>query len=274
MSNITWDFTDKVVIVTGGASGIGKATVEAFAEAGAYVVLVDTNSTKAQEVVEQFHDDQILFVKGDVGEPETAALAVQAALVKNGEIDILVNNAGVEYNGCGNIITMPIETMMRIFQVNLFGYIYMLRACVPHMKFGGRVVQVSSLQGMAAALPGTSYQASKGAIIALTKSLAIEYAEKGITVNTVCPGAICTEGMGKARADGSSSMDPTRRRIPTGRRGHAHEVANAILFLASQQASYINGTELIVDGGLFSSLSAYDPNRPTLNVPNDPDPRT
>ncbi|HLC48827.1 MAG TPA: SDR family oxidoreductase [Candidatus Andersenbacteria bacterium] len=270
MSNIQYDFTGKVAIVTGGASGIGKATVKMFAEAGANVVLVDVNKGRGETVAEEL-GERVCFVFADVARTRHAEEVAQRAMLAFGKIDILVNNAGIEYNDRGNLVTMPHDDMMRIIQVNLFGYIHMVRACLPHMNFGGRVVNVSSLQGLAAALPGTSYQSTKAAILGMTRALAIEYALEGITFNSVCPGAICTEGMGAARAGGSASLDPTRRRIPMGRRGWPHEVAALIAFLASDAASYMTGGDYVVDGGLLISLSADDPSKPTPNVSNDPD---
>ena len=271
MSNIRYDFTNKVAIVTGGASGIGKATVEILAEADAKIVLVDTHRLNGEAMAGQF-PDQVMFVEGDVSDPATADCAVGVAIGHFGAIDILVNNAGIEFNDRGNLFSMNMEYLRRIVDVNMWGYVYMMRACFLYLKRGGRIINVSSLQGVAAASPGTIYQATKAAILGLTKAAAIELAFEGITVNSVLPGAIATEGMGAARgAESEVTINALRRRIPIGRRGHAHEVAAAILFLASQEASYITGTELEIGGGMRASLNADNPNAPTPNVPNDPD---
>jgi NAD(P)-dependent dehydrogenase (short-subunit alcohol dehydrogenase family) len=272
MSNIKFNFTDKVVIVTGGASGIGKAAVRMFAEAGANVVVVDTDRPGGKAVASEC-GERVVFMHADVSREKDTDFLAKLVMQRFGAIDILVNNAGIEYNDRGNLITMPCDDMMRIIGVNLFGYIQMVRVCVPHMKPGGRVINVSSLQGLAAAFPGTVYQVSKAGILGLTRSLAIEIALNGITVNSVCPGAICTEGMGAARAGESKSFDIIRRRIPAGRRGWPHEVAALIAFLASDIASYMTGGDYVVDGGLLINISADDPDTPTPSVSNDPDPQ-
>ncbi len=270
MNNIKFDFTGSVCVVTGGASGIGKSTVQMFAEAGASVVIVDIDRSRGEAMVKEF-GAQVLFVQADVSNSGDVARATKAALDAFGKIDILVNNAGIEYNDRGSILEMPYDDFMRILNVNLIGYINMARSCVPMMQFGGRVINVSSVQGLAVHLPGTSYQVAKAGILGLTRALSIELALRGITVNTIAPGAIRTEGMGATRVGESSILDSYRRRTPLGRRGRPNEVAAPILFLASDLASYITGTTLIVDGGYFINLTPDIPGQPTPHPPFDPD---
>jgi len=265
------DFTGKVAIVTGAASGIGKATARAYAESGAQVALVDVDKTKGLEVARSIDSSlkNVLFCHTDVSsETETLQMARQV-FQTFGRIDILVNNAGIECDTEGNLIEMSSVTLKRIVDVNLFGYINCARSVVPHLQRGGRIVNVSSVQGLGALAPGTSYQVSKAGVLGLTHALAIELSAKGITVNTVAPGAIATEGMGAISA-GSDILDSFRKRIPVGRRGRPEEVANAILFLTSEFASYITGVILPVDGGYLVNLSpGYSGNPPIL--PDDPD---
>jgi NAD(P)-dependent dehydrogenase (short-subunit alcohol dehydrogenase family) len=265
--NVVFNFKDSVVIVTGGASGIGKATVQQFKEAGATVVLVDQNLELGKLVAEEFGVYFVLADVSDAREVKKTALAVQKEF---GQINILVNNAGIEYNDRGSILAMLEEDLRRIMDVNLMGYINMVRSYVPLMGSGGRIINVSSVQALAAHLPGTSYQATKAGILGLTRALAIELASKGITVNAIAPGAIKTEGMGAARA-GSGILDPYRRRIPLGRRGHAKEVAWPILFLASDVASYITGETFVVDGGYTISITPDLPDHVTPHSLDDPD---
>lgn len=267
MNNIAFNFAGKVVIVTGGASGIGMATVQMFARAGASVVLVDINQLGGEIITKEL-GKQVLFVRADVSNREHVDHAAKAALDAFGKINILVNCAGIEYNDRGNILEMPHDDLMRILEVNLFGYIHMARSCIPHIPRGGRIINVSSLQAFGAHLPGTSYQVSKAGILGLTHSLSIELAQRGITANTIAPGAISTEGMGKARS-GQSGIDPYRRQIPLGRRGWPEEVAYTILFLASEEAGYITGTTLVVDGG--QNINLTPPGESTPFSPNDPD---
>ena len=268
MGNISFNFKGQVVVVTGGASGIGRATAEKFNQAGARVVLVDKDLARGKLVSKALDADFACVDVSNVRQIEKMARNIQAVL---GKVNILVNNAGIEYNDRGNILTMPMKDLRRIFEVNLMGYINMVRALVPLMDSGGRIINVSSVQGLTAHLPGTSYQAAKSGILGLTRALAIELAPREITVNTIVPGAIKTEGMGAVRAKGSAILDPYRRRIPLGRRGHADEVAGPILFLASDLASYITGTTLVVDGGYLISITPDLPEQPTPRSRRDPD---
>lgn len=255
------DFKDKVVIVTGGSSGIGEATALAFSDAGARVVVIDQKPSDGKQVGELMLTD--VSSKSDVDK------TIRKVMKKFGRIDVLVNNAGIEYNTVGNLIDMPYEKLKRIIDVNLYGYIHCVRSVIPHMKSGGRVVNIGSVQSFAAHSPGTSYQITKAGILGLTRALAIEVAKESITVNAVAPGAIATAGIGAVRGGESKIMDKYRRRIPLGRRGWPHEVAAAILFLASEQASYITGTTLIVDGGYLADITPDSEETPS--VANDPD---
>ncbi len=255
------DFKGKTVVVTGGASGIGKATALAFAEAGAGVCIIDNNEVRAQAVVD--HHTSIKFVLADVSD----SLSVASAARMLNPVDILVSNAGIEYNNDGNVLTMNPQRLRRILEVNLWGAINCVRAFVPHMARGGKVVIVSSLQASMACLPGTSYQASKAALIGLGRALAIEVARSGINVNMVCPAGVATEGMGAVRA-GDAGLDDYRRKCPLGRRAHPKEIAGPIMFLCSELASYITGSVLMVDGGVSAFGMPY-PDIP--RVENDPD---
>jgi NAD(P)-dependent dehydrogenase (short-subunit alcohol dehydrogenase family) len=252
-----FDFTGKKVVVTGGLSGIGRATALAFAESNAEVYVLDITHTALS-----LHPNiQIMLV--DVADEKNVL-----DTAKNiGAIDILVSNAGIEYNDVGNLVSMPRRKLDRILEVNLGGAINCVRAFMPKMHKGGRVVFVSSTQAFMACHPGTSYQASKAGLIGLAKGLAIEYARLGINVNVICPGGVATEGMGAVRA-GDSGLDDFKRHCPIGRRAHPHEIAKPILFLCSEWASYITGATLVVDGGVSSLGMPYPP----LGAPVDNDP--
>ncbi|MBI5004032.1 SDR family oxidoreductase [Candidatus Kaiserbacteria bacterium] len=267
-TDTVFNFKDKVVVITGGVSGIGRATAEMFAKADANVAVLDLDDTEGKV----FAEDVGMFIHTDVSHEIDVARAIQTVVATFERIDVLVNNAGIEFNDRGNLIDMPREDMRRIIEVNLFGYINMVRACVPHMRPGSKIVNVSSVQGLAAHAPGTSYQIAKSSILGLTHSLAIELAPKGINVNTVIPGAIKTEGMGAVRASSSSILDPYRRRIPLARRGWAAEVAGPILFLSSSLANYMTGSTLVVDGGYLINLTPdMGGEVPTHGQAEDPD---
>lgn len=254
------DFEDKVAVVTGAASGIGKATAYAFAGHGASVAIVDINTERGTAVSKDLKEKgyKSLFVETDVSDPKATDQMVERVLRTYGKIDVLVNNAGIEFNDRGNIIDMPYEDLDKILQVNLYGGINCARSVVPNMRErgqGGKIVNVSSIQGLSAHLPGTSYQVSKAGILGLTRSLAVELAPYKINVNAVAPGAISTEGMGAIISEQPEIIDAYRRRIPWGTRGFPEDVAGPILFLSSEYARYITGQILVVDGGYLASLT-------------------
>ncbi len=252
------DFEGKIAIVTGASSGIGKAVKEALLFHGAKVFNLDIKDTD---------------YKTDVSDSDQVKKIIEKIVKEHGAPTFLVNNAGIEYNNDGNIVTMPRDKRKRILDVNLGGYMNMVDAVVPYMEKtrDGRIVNISSVQATQSCLPGTMYQVTKEAILGLTRVLTLEYAKKGIRVNTVSPGGIKTEGMGNVRIeDNPAALDNLIKSTPLGRRGHAEEVANAVLFLLSSGASYINGANLVVDGGMLNTLVG-DMGLPEEPVKDDPD---
>ncbi len=273
---MNFNFRGKVAIVTGAASGIGKATAYTFAESGAYVVVADLNRQGGVAVTEEIKRKgaRSLFVETDVSRYEYTDKMAEEAVREFGGIDILVNNAGIEFNDQGNLVEMPYDKLDSILKVNLYGYINCVRSVVPIMrknKTKGRIVNISSIQGIGAHLPGTSYQPSKTAIIGLTRALAIELADSGINVNAVAPGAVATEGMGAIRSGAGDIIDAYRRRIPLGRRGRPEEIAGPVLFLCSDYASYITGATLVVDGGYTIELTPDGIKNKRPRTEGDPD---
>jgi len=267
------NFGGKIAIVTGGASGIGKAVVEGLAYHGAITHIFDIDERKAREDLEVDDYSNVHFHDVDVRDKSKIKQVVDRISKEQGKPWILVNNAGIEYNDSGNLIDMSLDKSKRIVDTNLWGYVHMLRAVVPLMKKsgGGRIVNISSVQARQSCNPGTIYQVTKSAILGLTKSMSIEYAEHNIRTNAILPGGIRTEGMGNARLDSNSNaLDDLIRSTPMGRRGHPEEVAQAVLFLLSESASFINGEEFVVDGGLTSTLLG-DHKIPETPVSNDPD---
>lgn len=265
MRNI--DFGGRAVVVTGGASGIGKATALAFAEFGAKVTILDIDEEAGAAVAAA--NPNIYFVKADVAEAAQLRVAIQRVRENHGHpADILVSNAGIEDNRSGNLLTMPEGTLRKIVEVNLYGAMNAARAFVPEMPDGGKVVFVGSLQAFMACLPGTSYQASKAGLIGVAKALAIELAPRRINVNVICPAGVATEGIGAARA-GISGLDDYRRHNLLGRRARPEEIAFPILFLCSEWANYMTGQILQVDGGM-SAMGLSRPGPVTI-WPDDPD---
>lgn len=275
-SNYDAEFGGKVAIVTGAASGIGKAIATALVYHNATVCIFDADEKKgidaAAEILERGKWNAH-FYHTDVSDRKSVRESVEAAVRECGIPWILVNNAGIEYNDAGNLITMPYEKMMNILNTNLLGQVHMLREVVPYMEKnnGGRIVNISSVQATRSCLPGTIYQVTKQGVLGLARVMSLEYARRNIRANTVSPGGIKTEGMGNARiGENPHALDDLIRSTPLGRRGHPEEIANVVLFLLSEGASYINGQEIVVDGGLTNALVG-DMKIPKIPVADDPD---
>jgi NAD(P)-dependent dehydrogenase (short-subunit alcohol dehydrogenase family) len=261
------NFGDKLVVVTGGVSGIGKATALAFAAHGARVAILDVNERLGAAVANE--NSEIEFFRADVSSPREMQAAADSVLARYGRpADILVSNAGVEDNRSGNLLTMPEDVLRKIIEVNLYGGINSARAFAPAMPDGGKIVFVSSLQAFMVSLPGTSYQASKAGLIGVAKALAVELGPRRINVNVICPGGVATEGMGAVRA-GDNRLDDFRRHNPLGRRARSEEIAYPILFLCSEWASYMTGQIVQVDGG--TSAMSMPRAGPIATSPDDPD---
>lgn len=260
-------FKEKIVVVTGGASGIGKATAFAFAEHGARVAVLDVNERLGSAVVND--RPEIDFFQADVSNPREMQAVASLLLARYGRpVDILVSNAGIEDNRSGNLLTMPDAVLRTILEVNLYGGINAARALVPTMPDGGKIVFVSSLQAFMVSQPGTSYQASKAGLIGVAKALAVELGPRRINVNVICPGGVATEGMGAVRG-GEGRLDDYRRHNPLGRRARSEEIAYPILFLCSEWASYMTGQIVQVDGGM--SAMAMPRVGALVSSPDDPD---
>lgn len=239
--------TGKVALITGAAQGMGEATARLFASEGAKLVLCDVNSEKGEAVAADLGADAI-SLKLDVSSDADWAEAVTAAVAKFGTIDALINNAGLVH-------FTPIEMLdpadfNRILGVNTLGPILGTKHVAPVMKKAGKgsIVNISSVDGLRGANGLTCYTASKWALRGVTKCHAYELGTAGIRVNSVHPGGVDTP-MGNAAGRPKEEVNQVFKRLPMGRIGDAIEIARASLFLASDDASYITGAELAVDGG-------------------------
>ena len=247
--------TNKVAIVTGAGRGIGRATAERLAEAGAKVVVADLNAATAASAAASISDNggAALGVQVDVASEADAARLAQTAREHFGSIDVLVNNAGI------GLYTPLLETTLdqwnQVLAVNLTAIFLCSKYCVPAMleHGGGAIVNIASVRAIATTARTTAYTATKGAVIALTKAMAIEFGDDGIRVNCVLPGAIDTDMMRENLAeDGLSFEEGTAlflEKTPMGRVGAGRDIANAVTFLATDDASYITGAGFVVDGG-------------------------
>ena len=247
-------FKDKVVIVTGGGNGIGHATACAFAREGAQVVVADIDETAARGTVAQISaaNGKATFIPVDVGRPESVNALVESTVAARGCLDVYFSNAGV-HDGFAPCTQASDALWARVIGVNLSGTFYGARAALPHLaKTKGSFIMTSSVAGLGGGASGTAYTASKFGIVGLINQLACEFASQGVRVNGVAPSGVRTAmimGALQAMADGDAVV---KARIPLGRLAEPEEIAGPVLFLASDEASYITGTLLRVDGGWCS----------------------
>lgn len=240
---------NKVAIITGGADGIGKATVERFAQEGAHVAIWDLNTEKGYALSESLNQKgfSVSFQQVNTADFKAVTDAAKSLFNEKARIDILVNNAGITRDS--SLKKMTPESWQEVIDVNLTGVFNCTKVVAEYMteaKFG-RIINTSSVVALYGNFGQTNYVATKAALIGMTKTLARELARKGITVNAVAPGFIATDMVAKMPENVLQGM---RDKTPVGRLGKPEEIASAYLFLASDEAAFINGTVISVDGGI------------------------
>ena len=234
-------FDGRVAIVTGAASGIGLATAQRLSDEGATVVRVD--------IAKDGLDDDA--ISGDVSDPSFASLLVAQTLERHGRLDVLANIAGILRTA--NTQEHSIETWDQVLAVNLTGTFLCCRAAIPELlKTRGNIVNVSSTAALAGHPWAAAYSASKGGVLALTRTIAVEYARKGLRCNAVCPGSIDTPITKDFAFPEGADMDLVRRIMALDKARGPETVAAAIAFLASDDAAHVNGEDVRVDGGTLS----------------------
>lgn len=245
----------KVAIVTGGGSGIGRATALLFAQEGARVVVADYAPEGGQETVRmiQQRGGEALFVESDVSNAEDMQRLVQTTVDTYGRIDILVNNAAVTIPA--SVVDATEEVWDKTMDIDLKGVFLLSKYAVPHMinGGGGSVINMASMCGLVASPNQAPYSAAKGGVVALTRQMAIDYARYNIRVNGIAPSEVRTPmflGFINRAPDPEKKVQELVARIPMGRVAEPEEIARAALFLASDESSYITGVTLPVDGGL------------------------
>jgi len=244
---------NKVALITGAASGIGAGIAERFSEAGAAVVLFDINGDGVRSKEQKLRQaGRALAIAGDVSREEDVKAAIAEAVGKFGTLDILVNNAGIEV--LGSIVDQASSDWDRQLDVNLKSVFLFSKYAIPHLRVrGGAVVNISSVHAFVGYEGNAAYDASKAGIIGLTRALALDHGRDGIRVNAICPGYIDTPLMDhwfNAQPDVAAARRQVTSFHPLGRMGTPRDVADAALFLASDAASFISGTYLVVDGAM------------------------
>ena len=241
----------KVALISGGARGMGAVEAHMFTREGAKVVIGDVLEEEGRQTEAAVNEagGECVFVRLDVTSEDDWAAAIGTAVSRFGKLDILVNNAGISITG--GIEDLTIQDWERTFDINAKGVFLGTKAAIPEMRKagGGSIVNISSGAGIAPAR-GTSgaYAASKGAVRIFSKATAIQYAGEGIRCNSVHPGPIETPMLRSARGAGAT-LDDTIERVPMGRIGTPEEIAFGVLYLASDESSFVTGSELVIDGG-------------------------
>ncbi|MEM9774514.1 MAG: SDR family oxidoreductase [Chloroflexota bacterium] len=242
------NFSDKVAVITGGASGMGAATVKLFTEAGGQAILVDKNEVLAEQVATE---TGAIAMIGDVSDSTFCNQVIESAVAKLGQLDILVNAAGiiVRSNGVGT----SDDQWHRIMNINVSGTFFMCRAAIQQMleQGQGAIVNFGSIWGDVGAAGVAAYCASKGAVHNLTRALALDHAQDNIRINAVCPGEVNTPMIQSERNEPVTPelMARLASTVPTGRMADPAEIARVVLFLASDDASYMTGSLVNVDAG-------------------------
>ena len=241
---------NRVAVITGGAQGIGKATALKFSEEGASIVIWDVNEEKGIVLAKELSDKgtKAHFTKVDVTKLDSTDKAAKEAVEIFSTIDILINNAGITRDA--SLLKMTAEQWQQVIDVNLTGVFNCTKAVIPFMieKKFGKIVNTSSVVGLYGNFGQTNYVGTKAGIIGMTKVWARELGRKGITVNAVAPGFIATEMVKTVPENILKSLE---EKTPLGRLGLPEDIANAYLFLSSEEANFINGITLSVDGGLI-----------------------
>jgi NAD(P)-dependent dehydrogenase (short-subunit alcohol dehydrogenase family) len=248
----------KVALITGAGMGIGRATAQLFAREGARVAVADYDADSGQETVTLIHHEggEAILIEADVSLAKHARAMIKEAIRAYGRIDILHNNAGIDLPQATNVVATEIEDWERILAVNLKGVFLCSKYAIPELikAGGGVIINTASIAGLVPMQQEAAYGASKAGLVLLTKQMARDYAQHGIRVNSVCPGPMekpTRHRLNYLQADQAAfaKRQSFSQQIPLGRMCQPEDIAQAVLFLASEEASMITGVDLVVDGG-------------------------
>ncbi len=243
----------KVAVVTGGCSGIGLATVRRFVEEGARVVIGDLDDQRGQELVDEL---DVRYVHTDVTSKDDVDAMFAAAKEAFGSVDIAFNNAGISPPEDDSILTTDLDAWRRVQEVNLTSVYLCCKAALPYMleQQKGSIINTASFVAvMGAATSQISYSASKGGVLTMTRELGVQFAREGVRVNALCPGPVNTPLLQELFAKDAERAARRLVHIPMGRFGEPEEMANAVLFLASDESSFITASTFLVDGGISAA---------------------
>jgi meso-butanediol dehydrogenase/(S,S)-butanediol dehydrogenase/diacetyl reductase len=247
---------DKVTVITGAASGIGAATAKLFAAEGAKIVIADVDEANGRRLADEIGSSSV-FRKVDVAEPGQLESMVRFTVEQFGRLDVLHNNVATA-GSVAPVGEMSIESWQRAIAVTLSGVFYGIRFALPQMvaQGGGVIVNTASVSGLTADYMLGAYNAAKAGVINLTRTAAIEYARKNIRVNAVCPGSIATPPLIRALGDGEGRR-LLEDHFPIGRLGLPEEIARVVLFLASDDSSFMTGSIVVADGGISAHTGFF-----------------
>jgi NAD(P)-dependent dehydrogenase (short-subunit alcohol dehydrogenase family) len=244
----------KVAVITGAAGGIGREAAILFSEEGASVCVADVDPEKGEATAGECRE--AFFQKVDVADPDSVQAVYAAAAERYGRVDVLYNNAGIMPADDASVLETEVDAWQRVQDVNTKGVFLCCKHGIPHLleRGGGSVINVASFVALAgAATSQISYTASKGAVLSLSRELAVEFARRGVRVNALCPGPVETPLLMRLFDETPGALERRLVHLPMGRLAQAKEIAYGALFLASDESSYVNGATFLVDGGLTAA---------------------
>jgi NAD(P)-dependent dehydrogenase (short-subunit alcohol dehydrogenase family) len=244
----------KVAVITGAAGGIGREAAMLFSAEGASVCVADVDPEKGEQTAGECRE--AFFCRVDVGDPASVEALYAATAERYGGIDVLYNNAGIMPADDASVLETEVDAWQRVQDVNTKGVFLCCKHGIPHLldRGGGSVINVASFVALAgAATSQISYTASKGAVLSMSRELAVEFARRGVRVNALCPGPVETPLLMRLFDETPGALERRLVHLPMGRLAQAKEIAYGALFLASDESSYVNGATFLVDGGLTAA---------------------